>query len=60
MRIALITGASGVIGGACAKALSKKGYALALQYNTHPERAQSLANSLSDETPVLSSSSYVC
>lgn len=53
MKIALITGASGVIGGACAKALSKKGYALALQYNTHPERAQSLANNISDETPVL-------
>lgn len=53
MKIALITGASGVIGGACAKALSKKGYALALQYHSHPERIQALLKDISSETPVL-------
>ena len=30
MKIALVTGASGIIGGACARMLAKKGYALAL------------------------------
>ena len=53
MRIALITGASGVIGGACAKALGEKGYALALQYHDHPERAQALVKTLPEDTPVL-------
>ena len=53
MRIALITGASGVIGGASAKALGEKGYALALQYHDHPERAQALVKTLPEETPVL-------
>lgn len=53
MRIALIAGASGVIGGACAKALGEKGYALALQYHDHPERAQALVKTLPEETPVL-------
>ena len=53
MRIALIAGASGVIGGACAKALGEKGYALALQYHDHPERAQALVKTLPEDTPVL-------
>lgn len=53
MKIALITGASGVIGGACAKALSGKGYALVLQYHAHPEKAIALANSLPGDMPVL-------
>ncbi len=53
MKIALITGASGVIGRACAKALCEKGYALALQYHDHPERAQALAQSLPTDTPIL-------
>lgn len=53
MKIALVTGASGVIGGACARALARKGYALALQYHTHPERAQTLLQELSHETPIL-------
>ncbi len=53
MRIALITGASGVIGGACAKALGEKGYALVLQYHDHPERAQALVKTLPEDTPVL-------
>jgi len=53
MRIALITGASGVIGGACAKALGEKGYALALQYHDHSERAQTLVKSLQKDIPIL-------
>ena len=53
MRIALITGASGVIGGACAKALGEKGYALALQYHDHSERAQTLVKSLPKDIPIL-------
>lgn len=53
MKIALVTGASGVIGGACAKALAQKGYALALQYHDRPERAQALVDSLPAGTPLL-------
>lgn len=53
MNIALVTGASGVIGGACARALAGKGYALALQYNGHPERAQALLQELIAQTPVI-------
>ena len=53
MKIALITGASGVIGRACAKALSDRGYALALQYHDHPERAQMLLKELSSSALVL-------
>ena len=53
MKIALVAGASGVIGGACARALAEKGYALALQYHGHPERAQALLNELSGRTPIL-------
>ena len=53
MKIALVTGASGIIGGACAWMLAKKGYALALQYHRHPEKAQALFEDLSNETPVV-------
>ena len=53
MKIALIAGASGVIGSACAKALAEKGYALALQYNEHAKRAQALLSALSPHTPVV-------
>jgi 3-oxoacyl-[acyl-carrier protein] reductase len=53
MKIALITGASGVIGTACAKALANRGYALALQFHRHAERVQTLLQALSDDTPVL-------
>ena len=53
MKIALITGASGVIGGACAKALAEKGYALVLQYHHHPEQAQVLVNGLPKDTHIL-------
>jgi len=53
MKIALVTGASGVIGSACAKALSQKGYALALQYHSHADQARALLNDLSSDTSVL-------
>lgn len=53
MKIALVTGASGIIGGACARTLAKKGYALALQYHRHLEKAQALFEGLSNETPVV-------
>ena len=53
MKIALITGASGVIGRACARALARNGYALALQYHSHPDRAQTLLNEIPAHTPVL-------
>ena len=59
MKIALVTGASGVIGGACAKALAQKGYALALQYHDHPERAQALVDSLPAGTPLLLQAAYI-
>ena len=53
MKIALIIGASGVIGRACALALAQNGYALALQYHKHAEKAQSLAEELPAQIPVL-------
>ncbi len=53
MKIALVTGASGVIGGACAKALAREGYALALQYHDHAKRAQALFEELKAHTPVI-------
>ena len=53
MKIALISGASGTIGSACAQALAEKGYALALQYNHHAERAQTLLNALPPQAPVV-------
>ena len=53
MKIALVAGASGIIGGASARALSNKGYALALQYNSHPEKALTLLKELSGLTPAI-------
>ena len=53
MKIALVAGASGVIGSACARALAQKGYAIALQYHSHPDRAQALLQELSDHVPIL-------
>ena len=51
--IALITGASGGIGGAIAKALASDGYALALQYRSNREAIESLIRSLQPDTPYL-------
>ena len=53
MKIALVAGASGVIGSACARALAQKGYAVALQYHGHSERAQALLQETSGVSPVL-------
>lgn len=53
MKIALVAGASGVIGTACARALTRQGYALALQYHSHPERAQTLLQELPPLVPVV-------
>ena len=53
MKIALVAGASGVIGSACARALAQKGYAVALQYHGHSERAQALLQEISGLSPVL-------
>ena len=53
MKIALVAGSSGVIGSACARALAQKGYAVALQYHCHSERAQALLQEISDLAPVL-------
>ena len=52
MKIALVTGASGVIGGACARALAQRGYALSLHYSTHPQAAEALLAGLPAGTPV--------
>lgn len=51
--IALITGASGGIGGAAAKCFAENGYAVALQYHTNPEAVQRVASSMISDTPYL-------
>ena len=51
--IALVTGASGGIGGAIAKALLKSGYAVALQYHRHAEAAQALISDCSPDADYL-------
>ena len=45
-RVALITGASGAIGSAIARALVAKGVAVALHCNSNPAKAEELARSL--------------
>ena len=60
MKIALITGASGVIGGACAQALAQKGYALALQYHDHPQKANALVTGVLQTVPVLLAAADIC
>lgn len=45
-KVALITGSSGSIGGACARILSKSGYKVALQYRSGKEAAEKLAEEL--------------
>ena len=51
MKIALIAGSSGVIGGACALALASEGYALALQYHLNEQAARDLLHRLPEGTP---------
>lgn len=45
-KIALITGASGGIGGAIAKRFAQAGYALVLPYRSHPEAIDALVRTL--------------
>lgn len=45
-KVALVTGASGGIGSACAQVLSQRGYTTLLHGNAHFDRAQALASSL--------------
>lgn len=52
-RIALITGASGGIGGAIAKRFAQAGFALALQYRSNRKAVDTLARSLPNGTDYL-------
>lgn len=52
-QIALITGASGGIGGAIALAFAKAGYGVAMQYHTHPDKAEEIAKAFSSDVPYL-------
>ncbi len=52
-RIALITGASGGIGGGIAKAFANAGYTVALQYHLHRDEVESIVQSFSSDTPYL-------
>ena len=45
-KIALVTGASGGIGAACARELAKKGYTVLLHANRSLEKAESFAEEL--------------
>ncbi len=47
-RVALITGASGGIGQACARALAKRGFRLALQYQSNAKPCEALVEKLKD------------
>lgn len=51
--IALVTGASGGIGGAIAKKLAENGYALALQYRSNRAAVDALIKELPSDTPYL-------
>ncbi|MBQ7688531.1 MAG: 3-oxoacyl-ACP reductase FabG [Clostridia bacterium] len=46
MKTAIVTGASGGIGGAVAKKLCEQGFSTAIHYNTAEEKAQALSSSL--------------
>ena len=52
-KIALITGASGGIGSAIAKCFANNGYAVALQYRNHMERANQACEAFPNGTPYL-------
>lgn len=48
MKVALITGASGGIGAACARRFIRDGYAVMLQYHTHKAEAEAITKSILD------------
>ena len=48
-KIALVTGASGGIGAACARALAERGYTVLVHGNSSAEKAQALAQQLCSE-----------
>ncbi|KAH7247743.1 hypothetical protein B0J15DRAFT_498645 [Fusarium solani] len=50
-RLALVTGASGGIGSACARALAAEGCDVALHYSSSQEKAQTLASELQASFP---------
>ncbi|PHH75036.1 hypothetical protein CDD82_4624 [Ophiocordyceps australis] len=50
-RLALVTGATGGIGEACARALAAEGCDVALHYSSSQEKAESLAHDLSTRHP---------
>ncbi|PHH64923.1 hypothetical protein CDD81_3780 [Ophiocordyceps australis] len=50
-RLALVTGATGGIGAACARALAAEGCDVALHYSSSQEKAEALAHSLSTRHP---------
>ncbi|EGG05970.1 uncharacterized protein MELLADRAFT_52674 [Melampsora larici-populina 98AG31] len=50
-RLALVTGASGGIGAACAKALAKEGCDVALHYCSNQDSTQKLVNELKTQYP---------
>ena len=45
-RIALVTGASGGIGGACARELARRGYAVAVHFHSHPAKASAVLDEI--------------
>lgn len=51
--VALVTGASGALGAACAKVLDAKGYRLALHYTRNEDAARKLSAELTNESVVV-------
>nr|OQO25285.1 hypothetical protein B0A51_07069 [Rachicladosporium sp. CCFEE 5018] len=59
-RLALITGASGGIGAACARYLHAQGVSLALTYSTNASSLQDLVSSLQSQSSSLRVTSHQC